>query len=186
MTEAPFAIASLPCSSPPFWMRSTSQVAARAVPVQTSVIESCWETSLKSVPHGKHAAGTPSKKRVPLTPLGPSVVLIAGIPSLCTDAVCQKSVPEMREIFSAVVSFSSTSSTSKSFAMVEPFNACFSGNEAAGILTAIVMFCYVEEDWKQNDQKRMWMCLTPRVRRGHGKKVRLIRKLHEADAWRTI
>lgn len=72
---------------------------------------------------------------MPLTPLGPSVVLIDGMPSLCTDAVCQKSVPERREIFSGVVSLASTSSTSKSFVIVEPFKGCFSGNEAAGMLT---------------------------------------------------
>ena len=57
------------------------------------------------------------------------------MPNLCTDAVCQKSVPERREIFSGVVSFSSTSSTSKSFVIVEPIKGCFSGNEAAGMLT---------------------------------------------------
>lgn len=89
----------------------------------------------EALPHGKHAAGTPSKNLVPLTPLGPSVVRIAGMPSLCTEAVCQKSVPEMREIFSGVVSLLSTSSTSKSFADFElPFRICFSGSEAAGMV----------------------------------------------------
>ena len=64
------------------------------------------------------------------------------MPSLCTDAVCQKSVPERREIFSGVVSFDSTSSTSKSFAIVEPFKGCFSGNEAAGMLTVSDLLDY--------------------------------------------
>ena len=32
-TDAPFAMASLPCRAPPFWMRFTSHVAARPVPV---------------------------------------------------------------------------------------------------------------------------------------------------------
>ena len=92
-----------------------------------------------SIPQGRQAAGTPSKKRVPLTPFGPSVVRIAGIPSLCTDAVCQKSVPERRDIFSAVVSFSSTSSTSKSFAIVEPLKNCFSGSEADGAMVSVTV-----------------------------------------------
>lgn len=56
----------------------------------------------------------PLKKRVPRTPLGPSEVLSAGIPSLGTAAVCQKSVPETRAIFSSVCSWERTSFTSKS------------------------------------------------------------------------
>jgi hypothetical protein len=67
------------------------------------------------------------------------------MPSLCTDAVCQKSVPERREIFSGVVSCDSTSSTSKSSAIVEPFRGCFSGNEAAGMLTVGVFLDYGNE-----------------------------------------
>jgi len=59
------------------------------------------------------------------------------MPSLCTDAVCQKSVPERREIFSAVVSFSSTSSTSKFFAIVEPLRGCFSGSVADGAMLSV-------------------------------------------------
>ena len=58
------------------------------------------------------------KKRVPLTPLGPSEVLIAGIPSRGTAAVCQKSVPETRAIFSLVLSWERSSSISKSLSKV--------------------------------------------------------------------
>ena len=103
------------------------------------------------------------------------------MPSLCTDAVCQKSVPERREIFSGVVSFSSTSSTSKSFAIVEPFRACFSGNEAAGMLTVSDLFTCGSGGREQEDYKRAWMYMPLGVRRGHGLEVRLIRKIHETE-----
>jgi hypothetical protein len=42
---------------------------------------------------GKQAAGTPLKKRVPRTPLGPSVKRIDLTFRRCTGAVCQKSIP---------------------------------------------------------------------------------------------
>ena len=71
-------------------------------------------------PQGKHAAGTPLKNLVPRTPLGPSEVLIAGMPRRGIPAKCQKSVPESREIFSASVSCSNVDSTSKSWCFVCP------------------------------------------------------------------
>jgi hypothetical protein len=67
------------------------------------------------LPQGRHAAGTPWKNRVPLTPLGPSEVRSAGIPRRGTPAKCQKSVPDIRDIFSEVVSCERMSSTSKSW-----------------------------------------------------------------------
>lgn len=50
-----------------------------------------------AVPEGKHAAGTPSKNRVPRRPLGPSERRIERIPSremsVVCQVVCQKSFP---------------------------------------------------------------------------------------------
>lgn len=77
------------------------------------------------LPHGKQAAGTPLKNFVPLAPLGPSVVRIAGIPRRGIPAKCQKSVPDSRETFSADVTFASVSSTSKSSYVVRPFTGCW-------------------------------------------------------------
>lgn len=71
----PFATASSASSCPTWCRSSVSQVAPRAVE------------------HGKHAAGTPLKKRVPRTPLGPSEVRREGMSSRFMAAVCQKSVP---------------------------------------------------------------------------------------------
>ena len=146
-----------------------------------------------SIPQGRQAAGTPSKKRVPLTPLGPSVVRIVGIPSLCTDAVCQKSVPERREIFSAVVSFSSTSSTLKSFAIVEPLRGCFSGNVADGAMLSVSHELLVFSERSRNEskigsclengcegQKRAYMSSPGGVRRCHRRTRGLIGKVLRA------
>lgn len=58
------------------------------------------------------------KNLVPRTPLGPSDTRIAGIPSLGTAAVCQKSVPDKSDTFSSMLSCSNTSSTSKSLCVV--------------------------------------------------------------------
>ena len=83
------------------------------------------------------------------------------MPSLCTDAVCQKSVPERREIFSAVVSFSSTSSTSKSFAIVEPLRGCFSGSVADGAMLSVDQVLLVfGETWERMEDQKLpenWM-----------------------------
>jgi hypothetical protein len=174
-------------------MRSTSHVAASAVPASVSVdYLELMNKNKMNIPQGKQAAGTPSKKRVPLTPLGPSVVRIAGIPSLCTDAVCQKSVPERREIFSAVVSFLSTSSTSKSFAIVEPLRGCFSGKEADGAMLSVrQVFLVFRKTWNVRVvrsglgtececQKRAYMSSPGGVRRRHGRARGLIGKIHIA------
>ena len=75
ITDAPFAMDSAPCSAPPFWMRSISQVAP------------------SPVPHGRQAAGTPLKNLVPRTPFGPSETRIEGTPRREMGAVCQKSIP---------------------------------------------------------------------------------------------
>jgi hypothetical protein len=97
-------------------MRSASQVAPSAVP------------------HGKQAAGMPSKNLVPRTPLGPSDMRTEGIFSRGTGAVCQKSipfsifssenraqtlfrsiVPDSKEIFSLMYSSEMAESTSINF-----------------------------------------------------------------------
>jgi hypothetical protein len=51
-------------------------------------------------------AGVLIKKWLPLTPLGPSLTLIAGIPSLSMAHVCQNPTPAIREMASSVVNSS--------------------------------------------------------------------------------
>ena len=53
-------------------------------------------------------AGVLIKKWLPRMPLGPSLTLIAGIPSLSIAQVCQKPTPEIREMASSMVSPSRT------------------------------------------------------------------------------
>lgn len=54
----------------------------------------------------KTLAGVLIKKWPPRMPLGPSLTLIAGIPSLSMAHVCQKPTPAIREIASSVVNTS--------------------------------------------------------------------------------
>lgn len=72
---APFAMHSLPMSTPASLIRAVSHVAARPVP------------------QGRHAALTPSKNLVPRTPLGPSLRRTEGTLNLGRGVVCQKSMP---------------------------------------------------------------------------------------------
>lgn len=74
-TCAPFAMASWPIRWPACWRSGALKVAPRAVP------------------QGKQAEGTPLKKRVPRTPLGPSERRIEGMLSRGMGFVCQKSIP---------------------------------------------------------------------------------------------
>jgi hypothetical protein len=54
---------------------------------------STFQVDPRAVEHGKHAAGTPLKKRVPRTPLGPSEHRMAGMLRRGMGTVCQKSAP---------------------------------------------------------------------------------------------
>jgi hypothetical protein len=63
-----------------------------------------WDAQNFDLPQGRQAAGTPLKNRVPRTPLGPSESRIDGTLSRCTGAVCQKSMPDNSETFSAMFS----------------------------------------------------------------------------------
>jgi len=111
---APFAMDSLPMSSPPAWSRSLSHVAAKPVPTcfQTR-IAGTWPVKVLYLPQGKQAAGTPLKNLVPLTPLGPSDMRTEGTPRRGTAFVCQKSMPHSNATFSSMLSLEIVSSTSR-------------------------------------------------------------------------
>ena len=87
----PSLAASLPSSLPVSSTRASSQLFARAEAV------------------GKQVAGTEPPSGVFafvttfLSPCGPSLIITAGMPSLSTAFVCQKSAPDMSEAFSSSV-----------------------------------------------------------------------------------
>ena len=68
-------------------------------------ISSILSTSQEEERHealGKHAEVSPDTES-PLAPIGPSVILILGIPNLGTAVVCQAVEPESIETFSSRV-----------------------------------------------------------------------------------
>lgn len=75
MQWAPLARASSPMAAPAARRSGRLKVAPRAVP------------------HGKQAAGMPLKKRVPRTPLGPSVTRMEGMEWAGRGWVCHMSMP---------------------------------------------------------------------------------------------
>lgn len=93
--SAPRALVSSARCSPTSCRRSRFQVAARDMPQGKSAACDCqWTVSPIQT---NFPTGVPSLKRAPLAPLGPSDVLIEGIPFEGIGTVLQKSLPARRE-----------------------------------------------------------------------------------------